>query len=387
LTSNGWQRTTPFINRIRPTQEVNWFGVENEQWVEVYSDSGSTLADEEYYVYGEDSASDHRAEHMPSLLQISDVEDGVYLLNPEAVTPDGEWEAWFFANWIPGARRYPSFAHLMQREYESFASLEKIKRARHKLPNLETPGPDVPRIPAERLRKKVPKAPSLVELIEKMRSPDEKTRAKAVRTVHGKLKGRFHAQRRPDLVQSMTDLFYTTRDPGVRGACIAAITEIAEDGTKPAPLFDALSDPDPGVVLMGMFALTYFPDNRAAEPLCRFIESGVNALFNEQAMHKLGEIGDERAVPTLLRVLLNTHNPFDQSFGTAGVSLGRCGSRGFDALAAALGHDDARVRLAAVVGLDTSGDPRAAAFLDQMDGDADRQVRERAKVRVGKPHW
>src|SRR5437899_418480 len=41
LTSNGWQRTTPFINRIRPTQEVNWFGVENEQWVEVYSDSGS----------------------------------------------------------------------------------------------------------------------------------------------------------------------------------------------------------------------------------------------------------------------------------------------------------------------------------------------------------
>ena len=107
LTTNGWRRPTAFINRLRPTQDVNWFRVENEQWVEVYSESGSTLPDEEYYKYGKDGASDHRAEHMFSLLQISDVEDGVYLLNPEAVTPDGEWEAWFFANWIPERTALP----------------------------------------------------------------------------------------------------------------------------------------------------------------------------------------------------------------------------------------------------------------------------------------
>jgi hypothetical protein len=386
LTSNGWGRTTAFVNRIRPTQEVNWFRVENEQWVEVYSDSGSSLADEEYYDYGKGDASDHRAEHMSSLLQISDVEDGVYLLNPEAVTPDGEWEAWFFANWIPGARRYPSFVHLMFREYESFAKLEKIQRSLRRLPKLEAPAPDVPRIPAKRPHKKAAKAPALDALIEHMRSPDEKTRAKAARTICGKLKGRFHAERRPDLVESLTDLFCTTPDAGVRSTCVMTITELAEDGTAPAPLFDALSDPDPGVVLAGMFALKYFPDSRALEPLCRFIESGANVLFNETAMSQLGQMGDDRAVPTLVRVLLDTQNSFDQSFGSAGMALGRCGPRGFDALAAALGHDDARVRLGAVVGLDVSGEPRSTALLDRMEGDPDPRVCQRAKLRMGDFH-
>jgi len=37
FTSNGWRRTTPFISRIRPADEVDWFRVENEQWVEAYA--------------------------------------------------------------------------------------------------------------------------------------------------------------------------------------------------------------------------------------------------------------------------------------------------------------------------------------------------------------
>ncbi|MCY2952989.1 MAG: HEAT repeat domain-containing protein [Planctomycetota bacterium] len=385
LTSNGWRRTTRFIDRIRPTQEVNWFRVENEQWVEVYSDSGSPLADEEYYDYGEDGAPDHRNGHMPSLLQISDVDDGVYLLNPEGVTPDGEWEAWFFANWVPGAKRYPSFAHLMLHEYRSFACLGGVKGADRGLPTLEAPGPDVPRVPAQRIRKKAAKAPSLESLIEQMRSPDERPRAKAVRTFFGKLKERPRAKRRPDLVQPLADLFYASRDVGVRCACVAALTELAENGPAPGPLYDALSDPDPEVVLQGIFAITYFPDPRVLEPLCRFIESRANVLFNESAMQALREMGDERAVPTLVNVLLDTRNSFDQSFCTAAIALAQCGSRGFDALVVALGHEDARVRLAAVVGLDTSGDPRAAAYLDRMEGDPDPSVRDRARVRVGNP--
>jgi hypothetical protein len=42
------------------------------------------------------------------------------LLNPNIVTPDGEWEALYFAHWIPGADRYPSFWELMQAEREAF---------------------------------------------------------------------------------------------------------------------------------------------------------------------------------------------------------------------------------------------------------------------------
>ncbi len=45
-------------------------------------------------------------------LEISDHEvsgSAVYLLTPQIITPEGEWEAWFFAHWIPGAERYRSF--------------------------------------------------------------------------------------------------------------------------------------------------------------------------------------------------------------------------------------------------------------------------------------
>jgi hypothetical protein len=54
---------------------------------------------------------------------ISDVADGVLLLNPEVVSDDGEWEAWFFAAWLPGATRYRSFWDLMHGERERYRSL------------------------------------------------------------------------------------------------------------------------------------------------------------------------------------------------------------------------------------------------------------------------
>ena len=45
--------------------------------------------------------------------------------------PEGEWEAWFFANWLPGATRYHSFAELMQQERLGFLELQarKAKKA------------------------------------------------------------------------------------------------------------------------------------------------------------------------------------------------------------------------------------------------------------------
>jgi hypothetical protein len=382
LITNGWRRTNAFINRLRPAIEASWFRVENEQWAEVYSKNGSTLEDKDYYAYGDSGASDHRAEHMRFLLQISEVEDGVYLLNPEAVTPDGEWEAWFFANWNPGAVRHPSFAHLMLHEYRGFLQLEKLVEPTG-LPHLPVPPPDVPRVPAERIRKRAARAPSLGDLIAQVQLQDPNARAKAVRTFFGKLKGRPRAERRPDLVIQLTDIFYASADPHVRSVCVQAITELADDGTWPKPLFDALSDPDSSVVLSGMFALNYFSDPRAWEPLCLFIDSRINLLYNETAMSALARLRDDRAVPTLANVLLDTSNTFDQSFGSAGLALGRCGPRGFDVLVKATKHEDSRVRHAAVVGLDCSGDPRAGPILDGMENDSDPKIRGRAKIRMG----
>ena len=382
LTSNGWRRTTFAIGQIRSSAEVDWFRIENESWAEVYSESGSDLPDEEYYMYPEGGARNHRAEHIKSLLQISDVDDGVYLLNPEAVTPNGEWEAWFFANWVPGAIRYPSFAHLMLGEYLSFASMDRARVRPRGLPKLSTPRAKIPRVMAERVRKDEARAATLDRLISQLGELDGKSLDRALRAFFGKLKGRPWADRRPDLVPVLEEMFRSSRHAGIRSACIAALTELAD--AAPATLLEALSDDDPGVVLHGISALAYFPNPDALEPLCRFIESPVPPIFKENAMSALWEIGDERAVPTLVGVLLDTSTRFDQSFGTAAIALSRCGPKGFKALVSALDHSDPRVRTAAVVGVDCSGDPRATELLDRMLSDSDAGVRERAKIRVGK---
>ncbi len=272
-TSNGWARTTPFVDRIRATQDVEWFRTENEQWIEVYSASGYRIRDAKYYVYSEEGAAEYRAKHLASVLQISDVDDGVYLLNPEAVTPDGEWEAWFFANWLPGAKRFPSFAHLMLHEYRMFAGLYELEPTDFGLQALTSFPADVPRVAADRTPTKSRTAPSLETLIEQMRSTDAKLRAKAVRVFLGQLKGRRNAARPADLVGPLTDLFHDSKDAAVRAACISALTELAEDEQPPAPLLEALSDSDPGVVLTGIFAS---PISRIGGPSNRF--AGLSTL-------------------------------------------------------------------------------------------------------------
>ena len=191
------------------------------------------------------------------------------------------------------------------------------------------------------------------------------------------------AIRRPELVEPLTELFNSSDDADVRSVCVQALTELAEDGRAPTPLIDALSDAEPGVVLSGIFALTYFPDNRALEPLCRFVESRRNVLFSENAMSQLGEMGNPKAVPTLLGVLLDTNNELSQSFGTAAIALARCGQAGFEALVSALENEDPRIRRAAVVGLDVSGNEESGVYLDRALTDPDADVRQRAKVRMG----
>ncbi len=125
--SNGWRQTGSSIWRMWSTEEIDWFRVRNADWIDAYVNpygglDGLSLTDEEYLVYGEtqDSAR-FRVEYLQSALEVSDIGDSaIYLLNPKVVTPDGEWEAWFFANWLPGAIRYRSFAEMMEAEYQSF---------------------------------------------------------------------------------------------------------------------------------------------------------------------------------------------------------------------------------------------------------------------------
>lgn len=130
--SNGWRETGHFIPAIWSTEEIEWFAVRNQDTIDAWIDGerydGSEpvpISDEEYLDYGEDgaSASAFRSEYLKSALEISDRETAgtaVYLLNPQIVTPEGEWEGWFFAHWIPGAERYRSFWELMVASHASY---------------------------------------------------------------------------------------------------------------------------------------------------------------------------------------------------------------------------------------------------------------------------
>ena len=141
--SNGWRNCGgPFIYDLWPCSQVGWFQERNQAWIDAYVHPENNgikivwpagqeppeplpLTDEEYLVYGDQQDSCRfRAEYLQTALEISDVGDSaILLLNPKLVSSDGEWEAWLFANWAPGAHRYRSFRELMQGEHDSFTQL------------------------------------------------------------------------------------------------------------------------------------------------------------------------------------------------------------------------------------------------------------------------
>ena len=123
--SDGWRNPGPSVQELWPSRLVSWFAGRNQDWIDAYTEPYAQvppLSDEEYFVYEEKQDSvTFRAEYLQTALQISGEGDSAaYLLNPLVVTPYGEWEAWFFANWLPGATRYRSFLDMMRAERENF---------------------------------------------------------------------------------------------------------------------------------------------------------------------------------------------------------------------------------------------------------------------------
>lgn len=121
--ANGFDYIGPFIDRLYSTTEIDWFSILNPDWIEAYQ-KGDEISPEEHLADPENSVR-FRAAYLSSCLQISEEgNSAVVLLNPEVVNEDGEWEAWFFANWLPGAERYPSFRTYIKAELESLRRLK-----------------------------------------------------------------------------------------------------------------------------------------------------------------------------------------------------------------------------------------------------------------------
>jgi len=137
--SNGWAHLDYFHWNLWPTNEVDWFRVRNQDWIDAYVchldpeewDGPHSVPDDEYFNYGTlpygQGQGGERLEYFPSMLEVSDVGDSaILLLNPEIVSAEGEWEAWDFANWKPGATRYRSFWEMMQALHRIFLDLNRL---------------------------------------------------------------------------------------------------------------------------------------------------------------------------------------------------------------------------------------------------------------------
>lgn len=139
--TNGWRQTPLLSNKLWSIEEIEWFSVKHQAWIDAFwkkvdqPPAGSSndkaaipsIPDADYFIYGDDQdCSKIRVEYLQTALEISQPGDGaIYLLNPQIVSPDGEWEAWFFGDWLPGADRHRSFQEMMQAEYESFLELQE----------------------------------------------------------------------------------------------------------------------------------------------------------------------------------------------------------------------------------------------------------------------
>uniref|UniRef100_A0A832H3C8 SMI1/KNR4 family protein n=1 Tax=Oscillatoriales cyanobacterium SpSt-402 TaxID=2282168 RepID=A0A832H3C8_9CYAN len=118
--SNGWRRSDWTELELWSVEQIDWFRSRNLDWIncwQPYTPERPSIPDAQYFVYGEEQDPVHlRREYLETALEISSNSgDGdIYLLIPEVVDSNGEWEAWHFGNKLPGAYRYRSFYELMQ---------------------------------------------------------------------------------------------------------------------------------------------------------------------------------------------------------------------------------------------------------------------------------
>ena len=127
LVANGCPKLGLSFGGLWPIERIDWFARISPEWIENWQ-AGSSATDDEEGALPDVSEEEHlatpddpvrfRAAYLPELLQIGPDWDGaVYLLNPNVVSPSGEWEAWSFATWYPGAARSSSFRELVESDH------------------------------------------------------------------------------------------------------------------------------------------------------------------------------------------------------------------------------------------------------------------------------
>jgi hypothetical protein len=112
--ANGWGCLDSFIWKLWPAEEIDWFGDRRSRWVETLRSGPLARASDDMIDRLDPPQERWPAASLRGMLEISELGDSAILLLNPAIIKAREWEAWMIADWMPSARRYPSFWELMK---------------------------------------------------------------------------------------------------------------------------------------------------------------------------------------------------------------------------------------------------------------------------------
>jgi hypothetical protein len=130
LASNGFRQPGNTVPRLYSIPQVDWYRNTDQATIDIWLQGFQESR--KMYPNAPAPLEDAFEPDLPFTLQVSAEEQAgtaVYLLNPQKVSEDGEWEAWFFAHWVPGVNRYASFWELMKAERDSLVYILRRNRS------------------------------------------------------------------------------------------------------------------------------------------------------------------------------------------------------------------------------------------------------------------
>lgn len=338
---NGWRQASESVPVIRAVEDIRWFRKEHRDWYEAYQMSAEPLSiiEQDYFNYTQTDCVSFDIKHLAQALCISEIgDDAVLLLNPMVVWPDGEWETWFFANWLPGATRFRSFADWMRQELDQLLN----QPFTHTMNPGELPTVylDAPGKAERRIR---PREEVLVfeTVLEKLKSKKKSDRVKAAQQL-----GLLGGQR---AVEALLNALKNDPEKEVRWRAADSLGHLGAPEAVEA-LIAAIDDPL--VNTTAIHALAGFNDERSAQCLLRILEGG--GMYATSAVHPLAKRGDVRAIKPLLELLTATasEDPRVQHIGDiAGRLISGFENAGYLALEPLMSHPDIKVRSRAERGI------------------------------------
>lgn len=340
--SNGWRNASRAVPLLRPIEKIRWFKREHRDWVLAYTDPMQGVepllpAEQDYFNYSQQDSVNFDVKHLAQALCISDVGDSaVLLLNPMVVWPDGEWEAWFFANWLPGATRYRSFADWMRHELAELRDEEFTHSViPDELPTVYLDGP------TKETRRVRPREVILTmdEAIKKLTSKTRSQRVKAVRQL-GRIGGEA-------AISKLIDLLKADYDYHVRCEAAEVLGRMrSQEAIEP---LIAVTAEESYVTSTAIQALGNFNDEPSAQRLLKLVEEdGPSAGV---ATYALAKRNDSRGVPLLVQKLTSKDWRDQHTGNIAGRFIAEFGKKGFQALAPLLESRDVEIRQRAINGI------------------------------------